>query len=574
MRRTLVGCVAVLALAAADASAHGGQHPTPFPTGTPVPGSPTSPSGGTRAPGSARTNARQSTRWEEWWAVNRWNHLRIRRRAVQSTGKDGGAEVRFADTPAGRFLLEALKDAHYDTRSAACIALGKAGGDPEVVKVRGRAFDKHHEVRESALLGLALLRADLREADVLGLLVNRKEQARLRAMAALALGLSQDPASATPLLDRLRAAGEEEEVRGAAALALGILGETGVILELQRQALNGANADVIRANAVTGLAHLTKIRVARPMPPVAPVSDKKKKQPAPDSAEALTLLLRRWLRGDNSKAVRRAAVLAFGTLEDESHLGDVLRAMKVDSDDMVQRLAMITAAKLAKGTGQAPYVQRQLSQMCSGDGRMEGKGFAAIALGLLGEAEGGKALIHAFQSGRHQSLRGAGAIGLGLLRHAPAVPLLLAEATGRGNPTLRAQSIIALGMIGDPRVYEPLRTLLRESNRPELKAAAAAALALTGLPQDVKGVAALLAENNAYVRMAAVQALGVLRDDLALEPLMAHFKSETGPEIKALTVVAVGNILARRPVSAFQELAQHVNYLLYMPSLQQAIRLQ
>ena len=73
--------------------------------------------------------------------------------------------------------------------------------------------------------------------------------------------------------------------------------------------------------------------------------------------------------------MRRAAVVAFGTLGDESHLGEVLRAMKIDTDDMVQRLAMITAAKLAKGTGQAPYVQRQLSMILNGPGKMEGKGF-------------------------------------------------------------------------------------------------------------------------------------------------------------------------------------------------------
>ncbi len=560
----------MLGFAAGEAAAHGGSHPTPFPTGTPTPSSRPSPSGGTRPPGSAFTNSRNSTRWEEWWSINRWNHLRIRRRSVQYTGKKG-ADAKFADTAAGQFLIEALKSSHYDTRSAACIALGKAGGEPEVVQVRARAFDKHHEVRESALLGLALLRADLRKADVLELLVNRKEKSRLRAMAALALGLSRDPASATPLLDRLRAPNEEEEVRGAAALALGVLGETGVIVELQRAALNTSNADVIRANAVTALAHLAKIRATNP---AVAVPGAKKRKFEPDSLEALTILMRRWLRGDNRKAVRRAAVLAFGTLGDESHLGEITRAMKVDPDDMVQRLAMITAAKLANGTPQAPYIQRQLSLICTGSGRMEGKGFAAIALGLLGEREGGRALMHVFKSGRHQSLRGAGAIGLGLLRHEPAVALLLAEATGRGNPTLRAQATIALGMIGSPKVYAPLRTMLAETDRPQIKAAAAAGLALSGLPQDVKGVVALLKEKNAYVRMSAVQALGVLRDDLALEPLMAHFKSESGPEIKALTVVAVGNILARRPVSAFQELAQHVNYLLRMPSLQQAIRLQ
>jgi HEAT repeat protein len=569
MRRVVIGCVAVLGLAAADAAAHGGSHPTPFPTGTPTPASP---SGGTRAPRGGRTNAGHSTRWEEWWSVNRWSHLRIRRRSIQSTGKETDAP-KFADTPAGKFLLAALKDSHYDTRSAACIALGKAGTEAEITKVRARAFDKHHEVRESALLGLALLRADLRKADVLKLLADRKETPRLRAMAALALGLSRDPASVTALLDRMRAPNEEEEVRGAAALGLGLLGETNVIIELQRVALNRGHADVIRANAVTALAQLAKIRQTRPAVAV-PGSPAKKGRPEPDSLVALTHLLRTWLRTDTRKAVRRAALLGFGTLGDVSHLDEVLRAMKVDNDDMVQRLGMITAAQLAKGTDQAPRVQRQLSLLCTGSGRMEGKGFAAIALGLLGERDGGRALIQVFKSGRHQSLRGAGAIGLGLLRHEPAVELLLSEATGRGNPTLRAQSTIALGMIGSRKVYEPLRTMLAETDRPQIKAAAAAGLALTGMPQDIKGVAALLQEKNAYVRMSAVQALGILRDDLALEPLMNHFKSETGPEIKALTVVAVGNILARRPVTALQELARHVNYLLRMPSLQQAIRLQ
>ena len=567
-----VGIVAagVLALAAADARAHGGTHPTPYPSGSPK--SPSKPGKGS----TAYTNSIRSTRWEDWWDLNRWRFLRINRRRPQLTGQ--GKSTKFADTAAGRFLHEATRDAYWDTRAAACIAWGKAG-DPEDAKViRPKVFDKRQEVRGAAMLGLGVLHADLRAAEVLKTFQDRRAKSRLRGFAALALGLSQDAAAVIPLAKRMLDVREADEVRAAAALALGPMGQLAAIPHLRRILDNVNQPDTVRAMATSAMGRLAGVGYARRAKGEKLGSSDEVQGRAAKMAAAMLdpdyvhELLLRLLRADRSSDVRRAAVFAIGRLGKQDDIPALIRAMH-DTDYGVELFAMVTVGELAKGTKYVRVLQPHLSKKALTAKYPGTRAWAALALGLLGEASAGPTLMKVFISGRHQTLRGAGATALGLLRWDKAVNPLLQEGTARGNPTLRAHAIFALGMIGAERAMEPLRLLLFTSKTPSIKAAAAAALAAAGLAQDIGKLAKLLKEKSAWLRMSVVQALGILRDDAALTHLMQHFRGESVDEVRALTVVAIGNIVARKPHSVFQELARDTNYLLHCPSIEQAIRL-
>lgn len=564
----LVSLAAVLVVAG-HARAHGGTHPTPFPTGTPTPG----PAGGTRTtpsggvPTSGTTSSPGGLGWEDWWYHNKWGHLRIKRRAVAATGDAKPAP--FAESAAGRFLKEQLRHPYFDVRAAACLALGKAGDSETAKLLLPSLADRNEEVREAAMLGLGLLRHGLTETEVVVVLRGQaKEKPRLRGMAALALGLCGDPAAGEALRGQLRASGEEPEVRAACALALGALGDPVSIEPLRRLLASSSEDEAVRAYAVHALA-----RLLPKQPPTAAAEGSDAPASAAPGLDPVRFLFRNLLRNDTKKDVRRAIALAMGTLREEADAADVLRAMEADGDEMVKRFAMLAFAQIARETRLQPVARQKLAHACVGEGRHEGKGFAALALGLLGDPEGAGALAQTFQSGRHASLRAAGALALGILPHAAAEPELLEVATGRGDPMLRGHVLIALGMLRGRLGLPALRTMLKEEKSPEVRGACAAALGCAGCVEDIPALAAMLEDKNAYLRMSTVQALGLLRDDAALAPLMRRLPIDESDEVRALIVVAVGNIVARDEVSAFQDLARGLNYLVSNPAVDLAVRL-
>lgn len=561
----------VLAVAAADARAHGGTHPTPFPTGTPS--SPSTPGGGS----PAFTNSIRSTRWEDWWDLHRWRFLRIDRKSPLLTGP--GARAPFIETEAGKFLLEALKDSWWDTRAAACIALGKAA-DPEDQKhLRPRVFDEREETRGAAMLGLGLLHADLRAVEVLRVLDDAKEQARLRAFAALALGLSRDAAAVIPLARRLLDPRDVDEVRAAAALALGPLGDLSGIPHLRRVLDNPNQPEVVRAMAVTALGRLCAAgyerRAAGGDDGWSDATDAAGRAAAalldPDYVREVLL---RVLRADRSDGVRRAAVLAVGRLGKREDVPALIRAID-DPDYGVEILAMVTVGEAAKGSAFTDQILRVLTGRATTAKYPGTRAFAALGLGLLGDRRAGPTLVQVLDHGKHNTLRAAGAIALGLLGSAEGERPLLAVASSRGDPELRGHAIVALGMLRCDTAWLAFRELLKTDSTPAaVRGAAAEALALAGQTQDLESLAKLLAESrSAWLRMSTIQALGYLRDDAALRHLIAHFRRETDDEVRAMVVVAVGNIVARTLPHAFQDLARDVNYLLHAPGIEQAIRL-
>ncbi len=626
--RTLAASASLLvALGAGVASAHGGIHPTPWPTPSPnpfpsptyyppayptasptpsgptsdtpttttptTPGGPTGPTpptaptgparsgGGLLPPGAGKdgglgptgptaprrpgtTRAPAETRWEEWWFLNRHAYARVERKAVAEKTGPGGPTP-FLATPLGAFLLQELRGPAGVVRAAAALAIGKAGEPTLAPLLLPLLEDPDPEVRESAILAMGLLRASAVVPQLLAVAEDRsgRRELRLRAAAALAAGLSGDRAAAAGLAGILERAGEETEVRGAAALALGLLRDPAAAPALLRAAARDGEETEVRVYAIAGIGKAG----AAGLGGEARLADAR-------------ALLARLLAADRTEDVRRAAVLALGAIGDARDLGAVRRAVASDRDMMVERFGRLAAARIARGgpAGGAPVpeaaeVRVEILRALSTLGNHEGRGFAAIALGVLGDAAAGPALRQSLLSEEDPSLRGAAAIALGLLREKTATGDLLRFAESPGEPTLRAMATVALGLAGEGTAVPRLKKLLESSTLPEVRAAAALALGLAGARGTTADLLPFLAEKNSYLRLSTILAIGALRDESAVGSLIARFKAETDPETRALILVALGQIADRSDRPVLPSVAEWMNTLVHTPAVDVAIRL-
>ncbi|MCI0340479.1 MAG: HEAT repeat domain-containing protein [Planctomycetales bacterium] len=517
-----------------------------------------------RRPGNSRASPAE-TRWEEWWFLNRHAYARVERKGVAEKTGPGGPTP-FLATPLGAFLLQELRGPAGIVRAAAALAIGKAGEPTLAPLLLPLLEDPDPEVRESALLAMGLSRASAVVPQILAVAQDRvRREPRLRAAAALAAGLSGDRAAAAGLAALLERTGEEAEVRGAAALALGLLRDPAGAPALLRAAAREGEEASVRAYAIAGIGHAGRDGAAS-------LGGEAR------LAEARALLAR-LLSADRAEDVRRAAVLALGAIGDARDLGTVRRAVASDRDRMVERFGRLAAARLARGpAGAAPApeaaeVRAECVKALSTLGNHEGRGFAAMALGVLGDPAAGTPLRQSLLSEEDPSLRGAAAIALGLLREKTAIGDLLRLAESPGEPTLRAMAAVALGLGGEATSLPRLQKLLESSTLPEVRAAAALALGLSGARGTAAGLLPVLEEKNSYLRLSTILAIGALRDEAAVGPLITRFKAETDPETRALILVALGHIADRSDRPVLPSVAEWMNYLVHTPAVDTAIRL-
>jgi HEAT repeat protein len=563
---------------APPATAHGGSHPTPFPNPTPVPswptptyvppgpnnpdaptrpGAPTQPTppaplpptttqrpgpGTPRPPGTPsgpvgparptpptgpkrprpKASGPDGRGWETWWHLNQWQYLRVQRVGTQTSGGDA------PDTPAGtgtvgnsklfEFLIEQSSHKYFDIRAASCIAIGRAGTMGMAGFLQPKAHDPNLDVRESALLGMGLLGSPIPVMQMQMILRDPTTPNRLRASAALGLGFTKDQ-SAIPALRKLLSAPGEDDIRAAAALALGFAGGASERDLLLRVAANQSQDKRVRSYAIGAagrIAHRLRGNGGDPDP----------------TSEAL----RRLLLGDRSDEVRRAAVLALGHIGDPDALPAVLKAWANDTDSMTERFAMLTAAQLARGRTEATTVFARLQPILAGRGTAGERGFAALATGLLRHSKGGPALLKMLGSAGAQKSQAAACVGLGLMRYTQAHAALAKTAAGRGAPKVRGYAALAVGMVGHEEASKTLQMLLSTVTIPEIRGSAAVGLGLTGTARGTAQLLTMLKGGNTYVRMTTAVALGFLRDETAIQPILQRFKTEPSNEVKALLV--------------------------------------
>lgn len=145
------------------------------------------------------------------------------------------ALARFQDERVLPSLLEALKNSDAVLRGEAARALGTLGS-PQAFEplLKAAHEDANVEVRQAAIYALNLLGDERAVEPLIALLTDRKEDEKVRGMAAEALAHQMDRRAISPLIDALRDA--SVEVRFWAAFALGELGDPQALPELERLA--------------------------------------------------------------------------------------------------------------------------------------------------------------------------------------------------------------------------------------------------------------------------------------------------------------------------------------------------
>jgi HEAT repeat protein len=415
------------------------------------------------------------------------------------------------------FLLSHLNEPDPVVRSAIAGALGKIGleykDEPGVVTVR-------------ALEGLLELLRDLNP--------------QVQVAAAEALGELGREEAVNPLLDELK--DDNPQVRRAAATALGKIGAVGAAAELARLATNDPFAEVRQA-ANRALEQISECSV-RSLLEALTSTDIQERQAATNQLlaagqGALPPLIR--LAGSDDPYLRRLVAGVLGMIGDEAGLEPLFRL--VDDAEGGVRLAAVQALGKIRHIRSAERLSRLLE-----DPDPKISGMAANSLEKLGEL----ALEPVFVILTHESadVRVRVIDVLGRLRHEGAcerlvrglrdssawVRLVSAQALGEiGEPMavpalidalddrdklVRAMAAEALGKIRDYRAS--MKLLERINDESELvRRNVFLALARIGNPAAIPFLVKAVDEPETAVRLAAIEALGLLRAKVAAGKLRA-----------------------------------------------------
>jgi HEAT repeat protein len=539
-----------------------GGRGTPTPGSNPAPTPPAGPRTPTPEPKPRRGRGSSLGDWTAWWyyARDRW----LDRSAARTdsgagsfgahAGTDGAPDAVAADAPerawreaARAALRRGLDQQDVEVFTGCAVALGKAG-DPTDSAPLLRALEKRYAdvtIRESIALGLGLLGRDApgARAALLGIVRDPRETARLRGMAAVALGVAGDPSAAPALLAAAGERGAHRDPAAGALVGLGLLAEPLVVPDLVAILDDESSTD---AKALRPFAAYALGRTG--------------------GQEAVRGLGR--ALGDGDEPVRRAAVLALGECPPDQALlfAPVLARMaREDRDRPTRSFALVTLGRIG-----GPSAYDALVRIYSMGDRGE-RDFAALGLGILGRGLAdaqSKGRIAAmlrgdFESREDADFRGALATALGLLGDAKAVPGMRSVLRDRGNPDLRAHCALALGLLGATEAAADLRAMATEKGEPVLQREAALALGLLGDPAAAPALADLLGKaNSEYVRASAAQALGQIGGEDAARALASLLLDPAASNAaRGQAAVGLGLMLDPRPVGGLAAISPGLDYL-------------
>lgn len=267
--------------------------------------------------------------------------------------------------------------------------------------------------------------------------------------------------------------------------------------------------------------------------------------------------------------VRKASALAIGKLGDSKGIAPLVQILKTDhgaiQDVVVEALTMLGWQPDFGEAGTAYWIAKQQWDKCVTIGRPavpmlmaaikktnapDVRRALAKALTEIGDPRAKEAMtIHWIEENRWDKCVDAG--------NAATEALISAL----DNPAKRVDVIKTLGQIRDLRAVHPLVGLLKEEDL-VLKEAIMKALKRIGSPAVQTLVA--LVENvddpaDLNVRLGAIEALGEIGSDQALEPLLAVLRQQNQPEDKHLrkfaaeTLGQLGNEFAADPLLVVAE---------------------
>lgn len=558
MRAALLAALIATAGFATQARAHGGRFRGP--SGGVPPGLPSQPSKPGQSGGSFHT-------WLTWWGHNQFKHLDYKNRQAARrgpvTGKRAGetedpnawrALVRQRLTPV---MIRALEDGDEEVRTAAAVALGKwrvRSASDRLKKMR--TADDVKQVRESALLGLILMRDPALRDDLRAIADSGKEDLRMRGYALLGLGMMEDPAARAYLLALLDS-GEKKarqvlptrEKKRRELLCAAIAGLTHSVNpdrggDFLRIAKDEKLLEEVRAFAVAAIG---KVGAKLYLPDVM-----------------------RILRESKIDQMRRSAAIALGVLatrKDADAMQALHHALRTDRDRIVGHFATLSLGQIG-----GPFAFTMLSESLP-KANKESRGFFVIALGLCKEPGAAPTLKRLLVESKDARDRAAAALALGLMEeklHAPALRDALASAK---DWMLMQTSMLSLGILDDKVSAEPIKQALITRKQPAVRTSAALAYALIRQWSAVPVFTDLLRTAKSIVTLSAIaQVMGFLSSEKAVDPLVELYNDKhLQRQARAFALVALGALGDPEPVPILVRLAFDTNYMIRSDPIDEAV---
>jgi len=547
----------VLLLVAAPALAHGGRYRGPG--GGVPPGLPAQPTAPDSSGGSTHT-------WLTWWGYNQFQYMDFRRRQAERRGPvtnlEGGREkdpnawrglVRAQLTPV---VVGALADRDEEVRTAAAIALGKWRATLAIPDLE-RAYERDdvRQVREAALLGLALLRDASLRPYLERVASSQEAKLRERGYALLGLGLIGDPESRAYLLallspDDKRARvlipeipKERRQFLCAAVASLTQVQGADLSAEFLRIAFDTRLDEDVRAYAVSALGKTRATACLK---------------------QVLAFL------SDENDQLRRSAALALGrvaTRMDTAAIEALGKRAGEDRDRIVRHFSTLSLGMIG-----GPTAFQLLRKHYDGANK-EARGFFLVAFGLTKEPGAGEILATVMKGDADPMMSAAAALALGLLDDASRAPAIRETFDDAKAWTLLQTCMLSLALLNDQPSADRIQGILEGRRQPEVRTAAAVAFALLRQWSALPILIGILREEKSIVTLTSIsQVMGFLASEKAVDPLVELYRDkDLQRQARAFALVAIGALGDPEEMPLLVRLAFDLNYMLRSDPVDEAI---
>ena len=555
--RSALAILAVLFLTL-DAAAHGGRFRGPR-GGTP-PGLPSQPSGPGQSGGAFHT-------WLTWWGYNQFKYLDYKNRQAARRGPITGKKaqekvdpnawrgpVRKQLTP---MMMKALEDLDEEVRTAAAVALGKWRVKAAVKTLQKmRVKDDVQQVRESALLGLLLMRDPSLHDYFTGIAKDQNEKLRMRGYALLGLGLSGNEASRKYLLALLDTKNKKarrvlpkngkkrRELLCSAVAGLTYNADPALGPDLLRIAEDKRLSEEVRAYALAGLG----------------------KVGAKDMVKTLVKVLKR----DTSQHLRRSAAIALGVLatqKDADALDALQRGIKYDKDRIVGHYATMSLGQIG-----GPMAFTMLSDAYKRANK-EARGFFVLAFGLCKEPGAAGVLEKVLSQSSDAKDRAAAGLAFGLLEDKKQAPAVRKAFGGAKDWMLLQTTMLSLGILDDKKSADGIKNVLITKKQVGVRTSAALSYALLRQWSAVPVFIDILRTAKSIVTLSAIaQVTGFLSSPKVVDTLVDLYKDKhLQRQAQAFALVALGSLGDPEPLPILVRMAFDTNYMIRSDPVDEAL---
>jgi HEAT repeat protein len=560
-------------------------------------GAPSTPNGttpggrGNPTTGRGRGLGEDLTRWQIWWDFNKDGYLMLKDALFQGrpvTGDDSiyiGAfrrkeelpTLRPSDSQIGDVILPGLKRA-LDTTG-------------------------NRDITSSCLMALAKIGRDQRKFQLLPTLARYlpSHDQEIRETAALAMGVSQMPAAVPDLvalsLDQPRGrklvqhTAVDNRTRSFAAYGLGLIAHSTGDLETKRQVL-AAMSTILDDDSIFD----RNIRVAA----IQAISLLNPGQASDADVRLLddtlgTLTHKRYKarfvaaldpRKKRSNDIQRSAALALGQMSlatESEYSRALLNYYHRGRDTQARNFSLIALAQIGGNENRIAL----LKELAQGSKAIE-KPWAALALGVLSWElrkqddkraaldTVGHALLSEFEKARTPYAKSAMALALGLTGHREAGRALRNELARKKHQGEYAGFLcIGMSLMPYKRARQDILAIVRSSvHRPDLMRQAATALGKMG-DRNVTRVLLEMLQDKGEVnlaKMAAIAgALSFIGDRTTVAPLREMlFDDQLTPMTRAFAAVALGGVADQSSLPWNYKIACNLNYRAAVETLTQS----